>query len=608
MADDKKRGGLLAWLLGDKRAEDNGRISVVKIDTSKLAATPAAETPTTSPASPAGASPAPVPTTSSSTSSSTPSSTSSGAATSSHAARASEGGLKRDVTERYLDKGEIARGGMGSVRKVFDENLQRTVAMKVCFPEHQYDPKIMARFAEEAQIMGQLEHPNIVPVHDFSDDDGTRYLTMLYVRGKTLTQLLGEASADVRPDYFRFLTIFLRVCDAVAFAHSRGVVHRDLKPDNIMVGNFGEVYLMDWGIAKLLHRVGGGAPVDPHQPAKTIAMTAFGTSRDDIVPVRVRIDGAKPDEDGQIIGTFFYMSPEQAHAEIEHIDERTDIFLLGGILYEILTQRPPYVGATVVEVVRHAQACVIPRPEEAAPEAGIPKALSDICMKCLRRDRAQRYATVLDLKKDIETFLKGGSGLPTRSFASGEHLMREGDPGDEVFIVQKGTVQVYQTDQSTGRRRGLATLKAGAVVGEAAVFRSAPRTASVVAVDDVVALVVTRRQLESELGLNTWVGSLVRALSDRFFAANDRFTKADEENHRLRVSTWLLQYIAIYGRTGPSQRREVQWSHVLAATVAKFQKTEDEVRTILEALATFTIDEERDAVWCSAGGDVGASP
>jgi serine/threonine-protein kinase len=560
MSDDKKRGGgLLGWLRGDKRAEETGRVPVVKLDSVKL--------------DQSGGDPA--------------------------AAAAKD--LKRTVTERYSDKGEIARGGMGSIRKVFDDNLQRTVAMKVCFPEHKNDPKIMSRFAEEAQIMGQLEHPNIVPVHDFADDDGTKFFTMLYVRGKTLTELLNEPSVDPRENYFRFLNIFLRVCDAVAFAHSRGVVHRDLKPDNIMVGNFGEVYLMDWGIAKLLHRIGGGVPQNSNQPAKTTVMQALGKSLDDITPVRVRHEGVPNDETGQIIGTFFYMSPEQAHAELDRIDERTDIFLLGGVLYEILTKQPPYMGSTVVDVVRQAQECQVLRPELIAPEANIPKALADICMKCLQKDRDDRFPTVLDLKKEIENFLKGGAGLPTRVFAPGEHLMVEGEPGDEVFILQKGTVQVYQTDKGTGRRRGLATLQGGAVVGEAAVFRSAPRTASVVAVDEVTTVVVTRKQLESELGLNTWVGALVKALADRFFTMNDRFTKADEAVHMLRVSNWILQYLTLYGHTGPSQRREVQWSHLLQATVAQFQKPEDEVRAIVDALGTFTVDPARDAIWFSAG-------
>jgi serine/threonine protein kinase len=561
MADDKKRsagsGGLMGWLRGDRRAEESGRITVVKIDPNASGPQPVAP---------------------------------------------SDKVLKRDVTERYQDKGEVARGGMGSIRKVFDDNLQRTVAMKVAFPEHRGDAKVMGRFAEEAQIMGQLEHPNIVPVHDFGDDDGTKFFTMLYVRGKTLTELLAEgAPGDSREAYFRFLNIFLRVCDAVAFAHSRGVVHRDLKPDNIMVGNFGEVYLMDWGIARLLHRTGGSLHATPGQPAHTIAMAAVGKSLDDVMPVRVRAGGQKNDESGQIIGTFFYMSPEQALAEIEMIDERTDIFLLGGVLYEILTRQPPYMGSTVVDVVRQAQACRVLRPEMISPEANIPKVLADICMKCLQKNREDRYQTALELKKDIEVFLKGGAGLPTRIFAPNEHLMVEGDKGDEVYIIQRGTVQVYQTDKATGRRRGLATLQAGAVVGEAAVLSASQRTASVVAIDEVAAVVVTRKQLESELGLNTWVGSLVKALADRFFTMNDRCSKADESNHVLKVSNWILQYLVLYGHTGPSQRREVQWSHLLLATQAQFQKPADEIIAILDAVGSFTIDQSRDVIWFSAG-------
>lgn len=556
MADDKKMmgGGLMGWLRGDKRADETGKIAVIKLDSSGRPVVP-----------PPAA--------------------------------------RNTVTERYVDKGEVARGGMGSIRKVQDENLQRTVAMKVAFPEHRTDPKIMQRFAEEAQIMGQLEHPNIVPVHDYGDDDGTRFFTMLYVRGKTLTDLLAEATGvDAREDWFRFLTIFLRVLDAVAFAHSRGVVHRDLKPDNIMVGNFGEVYLMDWGIARLLHRTGGGLPSTPGEATKTIAMSAFGKSLDDVSPVRVKSDlgAASNDETGQIIGTFFYMSPEQALAEVERIDERTDIFLLGGVLFEILTRQPPYMGSTVVDVVRQAQACQVLRPEMISPEAHIPKALSDICMKCLQKDPAQRYQNALELKRDIENFLKGGAGLPTRVFAPGEHLMLEGEPGEEVFIIQKGMVQVYQTDKGTGRRRGLATLQAGAVVGEAAVFRASMRTASVVAIDEVTTVVVTRKQLETELGLNTWVGSLVKALADRFFSMNDRFTKADEANHTLRLTNWVLQYLVMYGHTGPSQRREVQWSHLLAVTQSHFQKPADEVRTIIESAGSFTIDDARDVIFFSA--------
>ena len=560
MVEDKKgKGGLLGWLRGDKRAEDSGRTAAVKVHNEVSGPIPVG---------------APL----------------------DMAARK----LTTDVTVRYNYKGEIARGGMGSIRKVFDENLQRTVAMKVAFAEHRSDPKVMQRFAEEAQIMGQLEHPNIVPVHDFGEDDGTKFFTMLFVRGKTLTELLTEAGAvDTREEYFRFLTILLRILDAVAFAHSRGVVHRDLKPDNIMVGNFGETYLMDWGISRLLHRT-GGIPIEPG-PAKTTVMTAIGKSLEHIMPVRVRRQAPAQDETGQIIGTFFYMSPEQALAQIELIDERTDIFLLGGVLYEILTRQPPYMGSTIVDVVRQAQACQVVRPELIAPAAQIPKMLSDICMKCLQRDQSARYQTVLDLKKDIENFLKGGAGLPTKLFKSGEHLMKEGDQGEEVYITQKGTVQVYQTDKATGRSRGLATLPSGAVVGEASVFRSSTRSASVVAIDDVTAVIVTRKQLEHELGLNTWIGSLVKALADRFFAMNARYTKSDAENSNLKILNWVLQYFVLYGHTGPSGRREVEWSHLSASAMHHFQNQESELRAVLLEHKTFTIDEQRNFVWFSAG-------
>jgi serine/threonine-protein kinase len=596
MVDEKKKGGgLLGWLRGDKRDDETEKIAIVKVPQAGGTSSSPPSAPSSAPSSSPSASSRP---SAASPPSSSPSSADGWEGEVSSVRPVAPGPQKKltsEVTLRYVDKGEVARGGMGSIRKVFDENLQRSVAMKVMFPEHRNEAKIVQRFAEEAQIMGQLEHPNIVPVHDFGEDDGTKYFTMLYVRGKTLTELLADdGGVDSREAYFKFLNIFLRVLDAVAFAHSRGVVHRDLKPDNIMVGNFGEVYLMDWGIAKLLHRLGGVAQPGAG-PGKTIALSAIGKNLDDLAPVRVR--RAQGDETGQIIGTFFYMAPEQAHAHLEQIDERTDIFLLGGVLYEILTKQPPYMGSSVVDVVRQAQSCRIVRPEMLSPESNIPPALADICMKCLQSDQAARYQSVLELKKDIENFLKGGAGLPVRTFKAGEHLMVEGERGDEVFIVQRGTVQVYTTQNA--RRRGLATLGPGAVVGEAAVFRSAPRSASVVAADDVQAVVVTRRQLEHELGLNTWVGSLVKALSERFFSMNDKFTKADEQLDVLRVSNWVLQYLYLYGHTGPSGRREVAWTHMRQAAMAQFQRPEADIRTVLAA-GNFAIDETRDALWFAA--------
>ncbi|MCC7071043.1 MAG: protein kinase [Deltaproteobacteria bacterium] len=485
-----------------------------------------------------------------------------------------------DVARRHEDRGEIARGGMGSIRKVFDTTLHRTVAMKVLFPEHRQNQGTLERFAEEAQIMAQLEHPNIVPVHDYGDDaEGMRWFTMYYVRGKTLTEILQtDTVADgSREAYFKLLNIFLRVCDAVAFAHSRGVVHRDLKPDNIMVGAFGEVYLMDWGIARLLGRT----------PAPDLEA--------DDGPVRTRRPRADDDEKGQIIGTFFYMSPEQAQAEIDKIDERTDVFLLGGVLYELLTGQPPYMGTTVVDVVRAAQKCRIKAPDVVAPDRHIPDGLSHITMRCLAKDQGERYPSVAALKAEVESFVRGGASFPSITFKAGEHLMKEGEHGDQVFIVNRGTVQVYKTYED-GRRHGVATLRAGAVVGEAAVFSAQERTASVVAVEDVVATAVTREQLDKELGLNNWMGPLVKALADRFVDTSRHLDEARAALHAGRIDTWVLGYLLKHGQPGEGGTREVLFSHMLKACRHALKIPDLELRRVIDGLPHLKLDVDRDVI------------
>ena len=529
------KGGLLGWLRAGKPAEETGGVRAVKL-----------------PAPPAGP-----------------------------AGGAADGApTVHDVSKRHEDKGEIARGGMGSIRKVFDTRLHRTVAMKVLFPEHRDNAQTLERFAEEAQIMGQLEHPNIVPVHDYGEDeDGVRFFTMYFVRGKTLTEILQtDTVADgSREAYFKLLNIFLRVCDAVAFAHSRGVVHRDLKPDNIMVGSYGEVYLMDWGIARLAAR----------GPA-----TLHGENDEQ---VRVSRQRQEDDEKGQIIGTFFYMSPEQAQAEIDKINERTDIFLLGGVLYEMLTGQPPYMGSSIVEVVRAAQKCRIKAPHVVAPDRHIPELLSEIAMRCLSKDQAGRYQSVAELRHEVETFVKGGASFPTITFKAGEHLMKEGESGDQVFVINRGAVQVYKTWED-GRRQGLATLHPGAVVGEAAVFSSQERTASVVAVEDVVATAVTREQLDKELGLNNWMGPLVKALAERFVDNTRRLDEARAELHAARIDTWILQYLLSYGQPGEGGVREVMYSHMLKACRHALKLPEPELRRIIEGLPRLKVDAARDVI------------
>ena len=159
-------------------------------------------------------------------------------------------------TGRYQLLGEIARGGMGAILKGRDVDLGRDLAVKVILEEHRDDPEMVRRFVEEAQIGGQLQHPGIVPVHELGRfPDGRLYIAMKLVRGRTLAALL-EARETPDDDRTRFLSIFEQVCQTMAYAHSRGVIHRDLKPSNVMVGSFGEVQVMDWGLAKVLDQGG----------------------------------------------------------------------------------------------------------------------------------------------------------------------------------------------------------------------------------------------------------------------------------------------------------------------------------------------------------------
>ncbi len=222
--------------------------------------------------------------------------------------------------------GEVGRGGMGVIFRARDLSLGRDLAVKVLRPEHRNDMEVRRRFVEEAQIGGQLQHPGVVPVHEFGSlPDGRPFFTMKLIQGQTLAELLQQRAdpADCRP---RFLKIFEQVCETVAYAHSRAVIHRDLKPANIMVGAFGEVQVMDWGLAKVIARDN-----DTVQDNK---------SSDTIRTVRVNGDGAS--QAGAVMGTLAYMSPEQARGEVNRLDERCDVFGLAAILCEILTGMPPF--------------------------------------------------------------------------------------------------------------------------------------------------------------------------------------------------------------------------------------------------------------------------
>ncbi len=315
---------------------------------------------------------------------------------------------------RFEDLGPIGVGSMGEVRRVRDPALNRVMAMKTIRPELMKRPRTLARFVEEAQATAQLDHPGILPVFELGrTNDGRLYFTMQEVRGKTFSQVMAEVHAVSYPGrwresqsgwtFSRLMSAFQRACEAVAYAHSRGVVHRDLKPDNIMVGEHGEVLVLDWGLAKVLSNGHSeeSEPVDiPGR--RSGRSTTFGT----------------------VAGTPLYMPPEQARGDIDQIGPRSDVYALGAMLYEIVTGYPPYRGTTANEVLDQ----VVAGPPEPLPthpsdadvalgrgsgsqefgsKGPIPPEIAVACNRAMAREPKDRFANASELSHEVSAWLDG---------------------------------------------------------------------------------------------------------------------------------------------------------------------------------------------------------
>ncbi|NQZ59890.1 MAG: serine/threonine protein kinase, partial [Lentisphaeraceae bacterium] len=245
----------------------------------------------------------------------------------------------QDHESNFVIEGTLGRGGMGTIYDAYDRNLRRKVAIKSISPEKANDSLTRKYFTKEAQITGQLEHPNIIPVYEMGlNPQRELYYVMKRIRGITLAKIIHELRVGRRKYVKRFtigklLAIFQKVCDAISFAHSRGVLHLDIKPENIMVGEFGEVLILDWGIARLRKR------------SQNIKSEIFVTL-DDAVNFDSEFESQK------VIGTPAYMAPEQATGQAKIVGTRTDIYALGAVLYNILTLRPPASGSSTTVIIK----------------------------------------------------------------------------------------------------------------------------------------------------------------------------------------------------------------------------------------------------------------
>ncbi len=324
---------------------------------------------------------------------------------------------------------EVGRGAMAQVLRGTDLKLGRDLALKVLpLPKNETPRPLLARFAEEAQITAQLEHPNIVPVHDLGvDPDGRAYFSMKLIRGQSLQSILDKRRQNDPETLERFglrrlLDVFLQTCQAIEYAHARGVIHRDLKPANIMVGDFGEVLLMDWGVAKLK-----GIAAEPGDEAVSIT---FGATREpdekgqstpppplDVKSVRA---GRKAwaTQSGTVLGTPAYMSPEQAHGA--PVDERTDVYALGVILYEILCGEVPFDEEDPVQTIARMLTEAPPPPSQKNPAT--PLALEALALRLLEKNPERRTIAIPQIRAHVHNYIEG-IGVDYRAAPLGVSLL-----------------------------------------------------------------------------------------------------------------------------------------------------------------------------------------
>jgi tetratricopeptide (TPR) repeat protein/tRNA A-37 threonylcarbamoyl transferase component Bud32 len=303
---------------------------------------------------------------------------------------------------RFTVLGRHAEGGLGRIHLARDEQLRRTVALKEIRPERADDPRIRQRFLTEAEITGQLEHPGVVPIYALEHDAADRPVyAMRFIQGRTLSDAItayhrGPTALGLR----ELLQRFVSVCQTMAYAHSRGVLHRDLKPDNVMLGDYGETLVVDWGLAKRLDTTDDSFAVVPGEPSAGAADVPTEQPIGTVV-IPAATDGAGASDQltvaGQVMGTPAYMAPEQARGE--PLNPSADVYALGGVLFTILTGKVPYQGTTAMEVLRKVAA------GEPPAVAGAPRALNAIYFKAMARDPRARYATAADLARDIERWL-----------------------------------------------------------------------------------------------------------------------------------------------------------------------------------------------------------
>jgi len=379
------------------------------------------------------------------------------------------------TTAGLITKKLLGEGGMGSVYLVHEPELGRDVARKVLSKALGSDEHYRKAFIAEARVSAHLQHPAIVPVHSMAcTPDGTLSFTMQVVQGQNLRDWMRSDNYPIgsRERLEQGLEIFMKVCEALAFAHSRRILHCDLKPENVMVGDYGRVYLMDWGLARSLDS----------------------------------------DEQPGVAGTPAYMSPEQARNE--RLDERSDVFGLGAILFELVSGEPPYGRASSDTCLARAVTGRISDILTVVRNMGISRRVCRVAAKAVAVLPSERYQSVSELREAVHQFLRSGLHLPRQAYARGTVIVREGEIEDTAYMIVSGRCRVFRA--AGDQEKTLRELGPGDIFGELSLLLESPRTASVVVEEECTVLVIDRSTLESSGAMEGWTAELLRALAKRF--------------------------------------------------------------------------------------------
>src|SRR5262249_33222203 len=336
----------------------------------------------------------------------------------------------------------LGHGGMGVAYKARDLSLDRDVAVKLLQDSFPADSPVARRFADEARITAQLQHPGIPPVHDLGTlPDGRPFLAMKLIKGSTLDHLLA-ARPDPADGRGRLVATFEQVCQAVGYAHAHDVIHRDLKPSNVMVGAFGEVQVMDWGLAKVLTARGrAGSP--PDTPPDTAAGTAIRPAR----------DAAQETQAGSLLGTPAFMPPEQAIGAVDRIDARSDVFSLGGILCAILTGRPPYTADTTEATRQPAARARLDDTHARLAACGAEPELVALCRRCLAPEPDDRLRDAGEVAAAVAALRAAAEERARRAELDGVRAAEQGKRR-RVLLAASGVVALVLLAGGGGRPWG----------------------------------------------------------------------------------------------------------------------------------------------------------